>query len=161
MGTLIEVERRERLVDESIDLEALELCSVAAGLFQEGDPHGYAELNEAIELMHGREPKSGLLASTWSLLRDGGWVGDLQHCWHCGNGSDPSETMAWQAGELICKNCGTGMEISAGVRKGIMAQFGTTNVGMSATDLSCWQKMILDVLKGHGVRSMALFQEKR
>lgn len=159
MGTLIDLSRGDRLLDEALDLEGLELFSVAAGLFQEGDPHGFDELLRATALMHERHARAGLLAAMWQLLHDSGWVGELGHCWQCGNEAGAGETMAWRTPELICQRCGGGMPVSAGMRKGIEAQFGHGHVRMGESDLSGWQRMIQDVLREHGVRGQTLFLE--
>lgn len=158
MGTLLDMERGEKLVDERLDLEGLELCSAAAGLFQEGDPHGYAELRRSFALMHGKEPATALLAGLWQLLHDGGWVGDLFHCWQCGRNVADGEEMAWQSAELICNGCGSGLALSAGMRKAILAQYGSGHVRLSQSDLSRWQRMIQDVLGQHGVRNLSLMR---
>lgn len=159
MGNLVEINRGRKLLDDLLDLDGLELCSIASGLFQEGDPHGYEELLRAISLMQGRESRPALLTGLWQLLHDGGWVGDMGHCWQCGREVDHSDTMHWQDSELVCMNCGIGMTVSAGMRKGMMTQFGSARVRMSDGDLSCWQKMIQDVLREHGIRGKTLFQE--
>ena len=152
MGSLVEIERGENLLDEDRALDGLELCAVASGLFQDGDSQGYSELLEAMEMMRQRPQESALYIALWQLLLLSGWVGDFDHCWECGSQVDESASMHWQSCQLVCSNCGKGMAVSAGMRKGIAAQLLHPNVRISQHDLSCWQRMIQDVLRQHGVR---------
>lgn len=155
MGTLTDAVRGERLLDERMDLEGLELCSVAAGLFQEGDPHGYGELVEALTLMQHSSFEAALYTGLWHLLQRGGWVGDFRHCWQCGNEVDDSAAMGWRDAELICSSCGSDAMVTAGMRKGFTAQFDRANVRLGRHDIACWQRMIQDVLRQHGLRALS------
>jgi len=155
MGTLTDVVRDERMLDERMDLEGLELFSVAAGLFQDGDPHGYGELVEALALMQHSSPEAALYTGLWYLLQAGGWVGDFRHCWQCGSEVGESDTMGWHDAELVCNSCGSDGTIAAGMRKGFSAQFEGANVRLGRHDLSCWQRMIQDVLRLHGLRALS------
>ncbi len=159
MGTLVDIERGERLLDEHLDLDGLELCSVASGLFQEGDPHGYEELLNAIRLVQRRRSGVALFTGVWQLLQLSGWVGDFQHCWQCGKQVDESSMMSWRGSQLSCSACGQGMMVSAGLRKGIAAHLvndeSGANVRLGQQELSCWQRMIQDVLREHGVRPLS------
>ncbi len=164
MGTLVDIDRREKLLDEGLDLDGLELCAVASGLFQEGDPHGYEEVLEAIGMMQHCPTSSALYVAIWKLLSLSGWVGDFGHCWHCGEAVDEAMAMNWHAYQLACHACGKGMVISAGMRKGITAQFIDSDVGsnvrLSKNDLLCWQRMIQDVLKQHGLKAPSIINEE-
>lgn len=155
MGTLVDIDRQERLLDEKRDMDGLELCAVASGLFQEGDPQGYAELLEALSFMQQRSADGMLYVSVWHLLRSSGWVGDFQHCWGCGEEVNETSAMSWQACQLVCPACGKGMPVSAGMRKGCAAQLTHSHVRLSRQDLLCWQKMVQDVLGQHGVRALS------
>lgn len=161
MGSLLDLNRGAKILNDNLHLEGLELCSVASGLFQEGDPHGYEELRNALMLMQNREGRIGLLAAMWQLLHDAGWVGDIDHCWQCGIKVGQGDPMAWQGSELVCQRCGSGMSIAAGMRKSMMAQSASAHVRMGESDLSGWQKMIQDVLREHGVYAQSLFQERK
>jgi DNA repair protein RecO len=157
MGTLVDVDRSDKLLDESRDYEGLELCAVASTLFQEGDPHGYVEVMEALALMQERSATTSLCAGLWQLLMSSGWVGDFTHCWGCGIESNADSIMSWHGCQLICSSCGHGMTVSAGMRKGLAAQMKSANVSLSRNDLSSWQRMIQDVLRQHGVKPPASF----
>ena len=156
MGTLIDIDRGESLLAEDRSLEGLELCSVASGLFQEGDSQGYDELLEALMMMKDRSQNSALFIALWQLLLLSGWVGDFHHCWECGEVVEEGNSMGWDSCQLVCSRCGNGMVVSAGMRKGISAQLTHPNVRISQNDLSGWQKMIQDVLRQHGVRPPSL-----
>lgn len=159
MGTLIDLGRGAKLLEDGLDLEGLELCSVASGLFQEGDPHGFGELRRALARMRGKEGSTALPVALWQLLHDAGWVGDLDHCWQCGREVEEGEPMAWAESELLCGSCGSGMAVSAGMRKGMLAQYGGSSVVMGRHELSSWRRMIQDVLRQHGLRSVAALNE--
>ncbi|MES0372433.1 MAG: DNA repair protein RecO [Mariprofundaceae bacterium] len=159
MGTLVDIDRGERLLDENLSLDGLELCAVASGLFQEGDPHGYEELLQAMHVMQ-KTGDSALHGSIWHLLQSSGWVSDFVHCWHCGEPVDESLAMGWQACQLVCDSCGKGMPVSAGMRKGFTAQLIHSNVRLSQRDLSCWQRIIEDVLKQHGLKPLTTLNQE-
>lgn len=153
MGTLVDVERGARLLSEAYDLDGLELCAVASGLFQEGDPHGYSELIEVMAVMRDRPTDSALYSAVWRLLELSGWVSSLEHCWMCGSKADAA--MAWHEDQLCCSGCGNGMSLSAGMRRGIAAHLQQSNVRLNQQDLSSWRRMIQDVLRQHGVRPLS------
>jgi len=155
MGTLVDIERGPRLLSEAYDLDGLELCAVASGLFQDGDPHGYGELIESLQVMRDRPADSSLYSGVWRLLELSGWVSGFEHCWVCGSEVDASSPMAWHDGHLGCSSCGNGSAISAGMRKGIAAHLSQPNVRLNQHDLLSWRKMIQDVLSQHGVRSLS------
>ncbi len=161
MGNLVDIDRGEELVDESRSLEGLELCAVASGLFQDGDSQGFAELLEAITMMQQRPRESALCIALWQLLLLSGWVGDVHHCWECGDAVDESSSMSWDGGQLVCRSCGNGMAVSAGMRKAVAAQLVQSNVRISQHDLLCWQRIIQDVLRQHGVRPPSSAAQER
>ena len=154
MGTLVDIERGVRMVNETQDLDGLELCAVASALFQDGDPHGYAELSESLAAMHDRPAESSLYSGLWRLLELSGWVSGFDHCWVCSTEIDASLSMSWHDGHLTCSSCGNGITISAGMRKGIAAHLKQSNVRLGQSDLSSWRRMIQDLLSQHGVRSL-------
>ena len=160
MGTLVDIERGPRLLGERHDLEGLELCSVASGLFKEGDPHGYSELLEAMDIMRDRPVASSLYCGVWRLLELSGWVSSFDHCWICGSEVDVTTSMNWHESQLACSGCARGADISAGMRRGITAHLQQANVRLSQHDLSCWRKMIQDVLRQHGVRSLSSISQE-
>ena len=161
MGNLVDIDRGAKLLDEDRSLDGLELCAVASGLFQDGDSQGYAELLQAIEMMQQRPHDAALCIALWQLLLLSGWVGDFDHCWECSNKVDESTSMNWQSCQLVCSHCGKGMAVSAGMRKGIAAQRLHPNVRISQHDLSCWQRMIQDVLRQHGVKPPSSLVQER
>jgi DNA repair protein RecO len=160
MGTLVDIERGARLLDEMYDLDGLELCAVASGLFQDGDPHGYGELTESLQVMRDRPIDSSLYSGVWRLLELSGWVSGFEHCWVCGSEVDASLPMVWHDGHLACSSCGSGIAISAGMRKGITAHLSQTNVRLGKQELSSWRKMIQDVLRQHGVRPLSSISQE-
>ncbi|HXH73122.1 MAG TPA: DNA repair protein RecO [Mariprofundaceae bacterium] len=158
MGTLLDVDCAEPLLDEAGLLEGLELLAVAAGLFQEGDPHGFAETREALGMLASRKAPEGLLAASWLLLERAGWIGDLDHCWQCGNPGLETATMFWQQAQLVCAACGGGAEVSAGLRKGIRGVLAQPNVRLGARDAEQWRAMIGLILKSQGLRAPDTFR---
>ncbi len=154
MGTLVDMDRKERLLDEQRDMDGLELCAVASSLYQEGDPHGFNELCEALGFMQQRIADPSLYAAVWKLLLASGWVGDLSHCWQCGDAVDEAVSMSWQQGQLLCRKCGDGMPVSAGMRKAVAAYLEQNTVRLGSDELSRWQRMVQDVLSQHGVRQL-------
>jgi len=151
MGTLTDIERGAELVDASHSPEGLQLCAIASHLFQDGDPHGFNELEGAFALLAGRSSQGGLLAGVWSLLSDHGFLGGLDHCWHC---SEPSQQLAWFEGECRCAACGGGEILSPGLRRAVPAFMQSTRVMLSSQDLTMWARMIQDVLRRHGIRPL-------
>ena len=151
MGTLIDVERGAEMVDVGHSPEGLQLTAVAANLFQEGDPQGYAELQKAFAVLAARDQKTGMLAGVWSLLDDQGLLGPLDHCWQCARAS---EALVWNEGECRCPDCGGGEALSPGLRRAIPACMQSARVSLSAGDLTMWARMIQDVLRRHGIRPL-------
>jgi len=152
MGTLTDVERGAERVDGVHSPEGLQLCAIASHLFQDGDPHGFNELERAFALLAGRSSQAGLLAGVWSLLTDHGFLGALDHCWHCG---ESSEQLAWFEGECRCAACGGGETLSPGLRRAVPAFMQSTRVMLSSPDLTMWARMIQDVLRRHGIRPLS------
>jgi len=159
MGTLMDVMRGEQLVHEARMLDALEVIAVTNTLFQDGDPHGYAELHEALSLLAARHPDEGQCAALWLMLERAGWLGDLSHCWHCGQVIEDAELMHWQHAHLVCDRCGDGMEISPGLRKGMAGVIRQPNVHMPVQDRQRWRMMIASVLREHGVKLPDSFRQ--
>jgi len=151
MGTLTDVERGAALLDEERSLEGLQLNAVAAGLFREGETHGYIELIHAFDVLKERKQDSGILAGTWGLLRQEGWVGSLDHCWHCARAGDAFQ---WTDAELCCPKCGDGTEVSSGLRKGILGHMRYPRVCLPPRDLEMWRRMIQDILRHHGLKPL-------
>lgn len=151
MGTLMDVQRGAALVDGAHSPEGLQLCAVAAHLYQEGDPQGFVELQRAFEVLAERPHLSGVLAGVWSLLGDQGLLGPLDHCWQCG---EACEDLAWHAAECCCRDCGGGEVLSRGLRRSVPAFMQSTRVAMSSADLTTWAGMIQDVLRRHGIRPL-------
>lgn len=156
MGTLCEVERGLVLLPSGHHLAGLQLLAVAAGLYPEGGTEGFNELKQALALLAAREPQSGLLTAVWVLLRQSGWVGDLDRCWSCGR---HSEKLCWQAGELVCPACGGREELSLGLRRGIVGLMRTPRVYLRPADLDRWQAMTQDLLRRHGLAPLSLQAE--
>jgi len=161
MGTLVDIERGARLVSEVYDLDGLELSALASGLFQDGDPHGYQELTEALMMMRDRPVDSALCCAVWRLLELSGWVSNFEHCWVCGSEADARLSMVWQEGQLTCSSCGKGIILSAGMRKGITAHLHQTNIRLGQQDLLSWRRMIQDVLRQHGVRALTSISQEQ
>ena len=151
MGTLIDVQRQGGLLEEAKSLSGLELLALASGLYQEGDPEGYPEILQALHLLAERSEKAGLLAASWELLHASGWIGDLCHCWLCGEEVDAEAVMFWQS-HLCCDACGEGDAIGPGLRKSIAGVMNQATVQLSDRDARAWKKMIELVLREHGVR---------
>lgn len=158
MGTLLDVDRLDALVDDMLLLEGLELLAVAASLFQEGDPHGYEETREALAMLGSRPRPEGLLAAVWLLLDRAGWIGQLDHCWQCGRQVPDSAPMLWHQAQLVCPDCDRGAEVSAGLRRGMLGVLTRPNVRLGSRDAEQWRAMIGLVLKLHGVRTPETFR---
>jgi len=151
MGTVADIERKDSLVEDARSLEGLKLNALAAGLFREGEGHGYVELSHALHMLAQRKGDSGLLAGAWDLLQKEGWLGSLDHCWHC---AKPANHLAWHHAELRCPDCGKGPEVSRGLRKGILGHMQNPKVYLSAHDLAMWRQMIQDLLCHHGLKPL-------
>jgi DNA repair protein RecO (recombination protein O) len=151
MGTLTDIERGCEMVDAAHSPEGLQLCAVAAHLFQEGDPQGFAELQRAFGMLAERKPQDGMLAGIWALLDDHGLLGPLDRCWHCGR---ESEVLGWKEAECRCPACGGGEPLSPGLRRAVPALMRSPRVSLSRVDLTMWARMIQDVLRLHGIRSL-------
>lgn len=158
MGTLLDVERHEALLPEDRALGGLEILALASRLYQEGDPEGYLQTREALCLMHERHESEGMRAAVWSLLLAAGWIGDLSHCWRCGEAAEDHADMLWHQGELCCQQCGTGEAVSPGLRKSIVGVMQQAHVRLVSHDSDRWQHMIELVLRKHDVRFTNLFQ---
>jgi len=152
MGTLTDIHRGLPLLNEAKSLAGLELLSMASGLFQEGDPHGYAELLQAITMLGSRHESEGLCAAAWLLLHEAGWIGDLSHCWHCGEDVDGAQAMHWKSSQLLCLSCGGGDNVSAGLRRSMHGVLQHEHVRLSLGDKMQWARMIGLVLREHGVK---------
>lgn len=156
MGTLVDIQRGKSLLNESNSLAGLELLSIASGLFQEGDPHGYIELLQALTLLSGRPEEEGSCASAWLLLHEAGWLGDLEHCWHCGEYVGASLEMYWKSSQLLCaecsKACGGTRSITAGLRRSVAGVLVYDYIRLAQHDAAQWRYMIALVLREHGVK---------
>jgi len=152
MGTLVDIRRANALLDDSKNLAGLELLSIASTMFQEGDTHGYVELLQAIALLSERYENEGVCVSAWTLLHEVGLIGDLSHCWHCGVDVDDTSAMHWQSTQLLCLSCGTGKNVSAGLRRSIAGALEHKHVRLAEADIMQWRKMIGLVLREHGVK---------
>lgn len=156
MGTLVDIQRGNSLLNPSLSLHGLELLAIASRLFHEGDPHGFEESKAALALLGERGQQQGLLAAVWYLLDIAGWLGDLSHCWQCGKTVE--QGMRWQHACLVCDVCGNGMPISAGLRKSIAGALSGAHVRFSAADADSWRWMISSVLAEHGIRATDSFK---
>lgn len=151
MGTLTDVQRGSGCLSVSESLQGLELLAVASHLFQDGDPHGFDEVNAALQML--TEPtQHGLLVAVWCLLDTAGWLGDLSHCWQCGSSVGEVQPMYWKHAQLLCSSCSAGMTISAGLRKSIVAVLSGQQIRFSVADASSWRDMIRQVLMQHNIR---------
>ena len=155
MGTLVDIQRGCSLLQPAQSLAGLELLAIASRLFQEGDPHGFEETHAALELM-GARGEHGLLAATWRLLDSAGWLGDLSHCWRCGE--QAGGRMFWEQAHLLCESCGGGMAVSAGLRKSIAGVLAENRVRLSPADAQTWVEMVRSILREHGVRPTDSFR---
>jgi len=153
MGTVVDAQRGRAMVGETRMLEGLQLNALAAGLFHEGDPHGFMALCRAFAVLNARPGDSGILAAAWYLLEKEGWLGSMDHCWRCDKRKD---ALRWDDGELCCKSCGAGVEASAGLRRGILGHMDSPTVYLPVHDLAMWRRMIQDVLHYHGLKPLLL-----
>jgi len=83
---------------------------------------------------------------------EAGWIGDLSHCWHCGEDVDDISAMHWKSSQLLCESCGGGRSISAGLRRGMYGVLQHDHVRLSVGDAMQWCKMIGLVLREHAVK---------
>ena len=157
MGTLLDVQRHQPLLSESKSLSGLEMLALASRLYQDGDPEGYAQTRHALGLLEARAETEGTHAACWYLLHAAGWIGDLSHCWQCGEPVDGQADMHWHQALLRCAACGAGEPVAPGLRKGIDGVMQQATVRLSRRDAASWQHMIELVLKEHGVRFSANF----
>jgi len=157
MGTLLDAQRHDALLSEAKSLAGLEMLSLASRLYQEGDPEGYLQTRQALSLLEAREEAEGMHAACWHLLHAAGWIGDLTHCWQCGEPVDELADMHWQQGLLRCAACGPGSPVGPGLRKSIDGVMQQATIRLSKRDAASWQNMIELVLKEHGVRFTANF----
>ena len=150
MGTLVDIVRNGGLLGESKTLAGLELQALASRIFQEGESHGYAELYAGFKWLNERDEIIGLPSAVWMLLMDAGWLGEMSSCWHCGEKG--AQMMYWHQAELLCGECGTGLEVSNGLRRSIEATLTGSYIRFSAQDLQCWKQMIGMTLKAHHIK---------
>ncbi|MBF0281837.1 MAG: DNA repair protein RecO [Zetaproteobacteria bacterium] len=153
MGTLTEVTRVTSLLHENKWLAGMEIQTIAAQLFHEGDPHGFLQLQQALMLLQQRDARMGMLMGIWHLLQNNGWIGDMNHCWRCANLLQDRAVMLWHEGELCCRQCAiSGFVIHAGIRKSITLAAGHPLLRMHDEDLQLWQQCIMNLLRIHGIR---------
>ncbi|ATX82240.1 DNA replication and repair protein RecO [Mariprofundus ferrinatatus] len=155
MGTLTDVNRGRALLNPAQVLDGQELVAIASRLFQEGDLHGFNELNSGFEVLSSCSQQP-LPAAVWKLLEQTGWLGDMSHCWLCSVHVEGS--MYWSEGHLLCSACGKGMEISAGLRKSIAALMHGERVLLSEQNAVRWREMIRLILQQHGVKATDSFK---
>ncbi len=166
MGTLLECARGEALASEAQALEGLELLALAARLFIEGDPHGYAETRDALARMATLPAGGRLHAGCWQLLAAAGWVGGFGACWQCGaalSGFGGAREAFWMPdARLVCGACrqGGGRRIEADDLARLAAWMPPEGDASALAEslaeargvLPSWAAMIRDVLRRHGVR---------
>ncbi|GAV20583.1 DNA repair protein RecO [Mariprofundus micogutta] len=156
MGTLTDVQRGASLLQPAQVLDGQELLAIASRLFQEGDPHGFSELAASLHMLESSKQTQGLSVAVWHLLDQAGLLGDLQHCWHCS--AEVPGTMFWQQGHLLCGDCGTGMEISAGLRKSITTVLNGGRIMLSGQYSRTWREIIRMVLNEQGIKATDSFK---
>jgi len=158
MGILLESSRGQALLPETRMLEGLELLAVAAGLYREGDPHGYEEVAMVLQrLATGHIPES-LHAAVWHLLQLCGWVGNMDECWKCNAPVAAQRSMYWHAGRLICHHCGGGHEISVAFCARMRDVLHQQPVRMRPAEHALWKHMISSVLQQHHIRLSGCYQ---
>ncbi len=158
MGILLEAVRGPAWLPEDRMLEGLELLAVAAGLYREGDPHGYAEVVMVLQrLATGSLPES-LHAAVWHLLQLCGWVGNMDECWKCNAPVAQQRSMYWQAGSLVCHHCGRGREISVAFCARMRDVLHQQAVQMPRAEHALWKHMISSVLQQHHIRLAGGYQ---
>jgi len=94
------------------------------------------------------------------MLERSGWLGDLLHCWQCGREMDDGELMHWQDAQLCCGQCGSGMDVTAGLRKGIAGVIRQANVHMPDRDRERFRTMLGLLLREHGVKPPDSFRQR-
>lgn len=158
MGTLVDAGRHAApLLGEEKMLCGLELLAIASGLFREGDAYGFDEVLAALHMLNERPADAGLCAAIWYLLQQSGWIGSLDHCWQCGAAVDAGENMGWANAQLVCQSCACNAPgVSAGLRKSIAGHMRQANVLPRKADVPLWQRMVCDVLQGHGIKYPAV-----
>ena len=148
MGTLTDVERGALWLPEARAWEGLKLLSLAEKLFREGDGAGFDDVRAALALLAARPRGPGLTAAAWLLLARQGWVGDLDACWQCGARAD---ALAWRRDGLCCPACGTGLDVSPGLRRGMAGYLQSPRVALPQADARTWRRMVEDLLRQHGL----------
>ena len=151
MGTLLEVQRLQPLVDESKILAGQSLLSKANILFPDGVEHGYAELHQAFTILSQQEETLGLPSAIWNMLSGAGLVGDFTHCWHCASEVSLDEHMHWLNAHSLCSKCarGRGLELSSGYRKSMLNLLEGKHITLSQNYLNIWQYIIDESVKSH------------
>jgi len=151
MGQLRAIQRRKACLDEKDTLQGLELLSMAAHLFQDGDEYAYQIVRDALRIFYQRGGEQGLCVSVWFCLQQAGWLGNLSHCWHCGREVEGS--MLWHADQLGCLDClNAGLPVSVGLRKGVEAAVKYEHIHLSQSDLKTWQRMIALLFGEHHIK---------
>jgi len=147
LGYLQHVRRLQPLLSEKNHIEGLEFNHLAYQLFPEHEPISMSVLTHAYYLLEHRT--SGLLAASWYLLIQHGWVGQLHHCWHCMAHHTP---LQWSKAHCCCQKCGQGMPLSKGLCLSIESILQNAKVRLSQRDSHHWLQMIQDVLIQHGLK---------
>jgi len=159
MGNLTDVERGEAMVNEARMLEGLQLNALAERLFHEGDPHRFTVLVRAFSLLAARSSASGLLAASWHMLKEEGWLGSLDHCWRCGRHGEGG--WIWQAGELCCRGCASGgTPLAPEFLRRIHGLMEDPGVSLSSRDRTLWRCMLQGVLRRHGLKPLLVNTEE-
>ncbi len=151
MGTLLEVQRLQPLVDERKMLAGQSLLSNANVLFPDGVEHGYAELHQAFTILSQQEETLGLPSAIWNMLSSAGLVGDFIHCWHCASEVSLDEHMYWLSANSLCSKCasGRGLELNSGYRKSMLNLLEGKHITLSQNYLSIWQHIIDESIASH------------
>ena len=151
MGTLIDVQRLRPLLSEQKVLAGQALLAKASILFPDGVHAGFEELWNALHTLSHRPEDSGLMAATWGMMLDAGWVGDFEHCWHCSEHIDLIETMFWRQAHLLCESCANkqGLLLSSGCRKSLHTHLSQTNIKLTKDYIQTWESMIQAAFQQH------------
>jgi len=151
MGTLIDVQRLRPLLSEQKVLAGQALLAKASILFPDGVHAGFEELWNALHTLSHRPEDSGLMAATWAMMLDAGWVGDFEHCWHCSEAVELSESMYWGNAHLLCASCASKHEttLTSGCRKSFNAFLTQPSIKLPLDYIKVWEKMIDAVLRTH------------
>ncbi|MDQ6990858.1 MAG: DNA repair protein RecO [Mariprofundaceae bacterium] len=151
MGQLRSIQRDQCLLNEADALLGLELLANIQHLFQESDEHAFQMVHEALFCISERGGKEGLCMGVWLCLKYTGCLGELFHCWHCGQ--ETMGNMLWKADQLACLKCATtGLPVSIGLRKSMHAIFQHTHVHLNQADLKTWQAIIGLLLQEHRIK---------